>query len=67
MQAKIYKGFVLRGFFWPIKNGWFVSSGGVDQNSIRVCESEEIACFPTSKEAVESGLAWAREWVECHC
>lgn len=64
MQAEVYKGFVLRGFAWAIGVGWFVASGGVDKNSGRVHESEEIACYPTCQEAVDRGLAWAREWVD---
>lgn len=64
MPVEIYKGYVLRGFAWAIGAGYFVASGGVDKDSRRVSESEDIACYPTLEEAAVRGLAWARDWVD---
>lgn len=60
MQTEIYKGYLLRGFGWAIGPGYFIASGGVDRSSRRVCESDQLACYPSLEEAVRLGLLWAR-------
>lgn len=66
MRAESYRGYIVRGFAWAFGSGFFVASWGVDKDSRRIIESEEIACYPSMEEAANVGLLWAKGWVDMH-
>jgi hypothetical protein len=65
MEAEIYKGFSIYGHSIEQDSG-FAASGTVVRDGRVVQSSGILAIFQTEEEAILSGLAWAREWVDGH-
>ncbi len=65
MESEVYKGFSIYGH--SIEQGTsYAASGTIMRDGMVLQSSGILDIFQTDEEALLTGLAWAREWVDGH-
>jgi hypothetical protein len=65
METEVYKGFSIYGHSIEREAG-YGASGTIMRDGRVVQSSGILDIYPTEEEALLTGIAWAREWIDSH-